>query len=736
VTDCVGRSEQRRLRGRRGLPLLLVALAAALGPARPAAADDELNGYLELTGAASRLNTEDATGASTDETARSFLQRYSLNFAHRFFPNLEFRVGGLYEHERLSTDLSGIESVGNRQRVLPYALFTLRTQIVLAEIGYDRRTERFDNDLSVSKLTQENWRANFGWNPLDLPRLRLELSRRNTFDLGREGLDTTEDRAQLGMRYSAETYEVNYRGSLERDTDHIHGGAVETNFQSAHAAWGDAWLDRRLTLSTDYTVSYRETTATGSSAGEIIQSVNAVAGLSSIDDTPDHDPLNPNAALIDGNLTVGAGVDLGLPPPGGDIRPRNIGLDLGFANQLNTILVWVDQTLPPSIAGSFSWKIYSSDDNLNWTLTQTLVTAPFGPFDNRFEIRFPALVTRYVKLVVSPLSPIVPDATSWPQILVTELEPQLRTAASGVENHTSEVSQLFNGNFRARLLNVPAFYYELGYFLSNPGTGPTQWALSNGLSVIQALSPILTGQARLSREDRQERIGRQTAYLFSGALTATPISTVQESLVVSAVNEQGDFGRDTASALFSSAAELYRGIGANLVVGRSVIRPHEGGQSISDTGEIGVTLNPNSQLTVNLLLQDRVTDTTFPTPAQPEQRDDTRAAEIGAAYRPLRSLYLFASTRAERSNQTGSRTLRNYALSWAPFPDGTLHFSVFYDSTYHTELAETEQTLVPSVRWDVTSRIYLQTSYQDLRTDSVLGSTRTKVWTATVHAAF
>src|SRR5262249_40406418 len=154
-------------------------------------------------------------------------------------------------------------------------------------------------------------------NPLDLPRLRLELSRRNTFDLSRQGLDTTEDRAQLGMRYSAETYEVNYRGSWEQDTDHIHGGQVDTNFHSAHAAWGDGWLARRLTLSRDSTVSYRDTTATGSSAGEIIQSVIAVAGLSSIDDTPDHDPLNPNAALIDGNLTGSAGVDLGLPPPGG-----------------------------------------------------------------------------------------------------------------------------------------------------------------------------------------------------------------------------------------------------------------------------------------------------------------------------------------------------------------------------------------------------------------------------------
>jgi hypothetical protein len=187
---------------------------------------------------------------------------------------------------------------------------------------------------------------------------------------------------------------------------------VKSNFQNFRVAYGNSWLDRRLTFSTDYTVNYRKSETTRSGAGELLEPVVPVAGLSSIDDTPARDPLPPDAALIDGDKLVPAGINLGLPGPGGDARLRNFGIDLGFATEINTIWVWIDREIPPAIASAFSWRIYTSDDNLDWVLRQTLPSAPFGPFENRFEVRFTATVSRYVKLVVAPLNAGVPDATS------------------------------------------------------------------------------------------------------------------------------------------------------------------------------------------------------------------------------------------------------------------------------------------------------------------------------------
>jgi hypothetical protein len=717
-------------------PLFVAAFAAAAWGAAFAA--EGVGGYVELVAAQGETQTQDAiTGLSLDQTVHVLEQRYRLDFGRRLFPNLTFRIGGSYEVQTTSNELLGETLEGSRKRLAPFARLTLHTPTFGAEAAYDRRQERFEAGPSASKLTQETWRANLSWSPADLPVSRLELSRRNTFDLGRVGLDTVEDRVQLSSRYLAfDKLDLYYRGSVERDVDRINDGRLRSNFQNFRMGYSDAWLDRRVSLSTDYTVNYRSTSTTRSGAGELIEPVVPTAGLATIDETPARDPLAPNPALIDENKTLPAGINLGLPGPGGDQRPRNFGLDLGFATELNTILVWIDRELTPSIAAAFTWRIYTSDDNLDWTLHQTLPSAVFGPFDNRFEIRFSTTVSRYVKIVVSPLSAGIPDATSWPDIEVTELEPSLRRPSSDLSFESSSTTQLVNLDVRALLVPKANFYYELGYFLATRTGGPTTYTLSNGLSVSQALSPILTGAARLSREDRQERLGSQAAYLFSGSLTATPLPTFQASTVASYVQEQGDFGRDTASVTLSGVAQLYRGISANLAVGKSRIIPSSGGSTDAFDVNFGLTLAPNPKFTLNAIVQNRSTDSEFAEAGRPTLHDDLKTAELGASYRPWRSLYLFASQRWERSDVSGSRTLRNYSASWTPFPDGAFHFSVFYDTTYRTEFDETQQTFVPTVRWDITSKIYLNFDYQYLRSTSLLGTSKTEVASATLRAAF
>ena len=715
---------------------LLAGLAPALG--HGVAFADGVGGYVEFVAARSDTQSEDAiTGLSLEQTVRIFQQRYRLDFGRRIYPNLDFRIGGSYEDEDTSTELLGVAFDGTRKRFTPYVRLTLHTPTFGAEAAYERRQDRFEAGASASKLVQETWRANVSWTPADLPLTRLELSRRNTYDLGRAGLDTLEDRVQLSSRYLAvDKVDLYYRGSLEKDRDRIADGELTSNFQNFRVGYSDSWHDRRVSLSTDYTVNYRNTQTTRSGTGELIEPVVPTAGLSSIDDTPARDPLGPAPALIDGNKGIPAGINLGLPGPGGESRPRNFGLDLGFATELNTILVWIDRELPPQIATAFSWQVYTSDDNLDWVLRQTLPSATFGPFDNRFEVRLATTVSRYVKLVVSPLDAGVPDATSWPDIQVTELEPELRRPSSDLSFESSSTAQLFNADVRALLVRRANFYYELGYFLATRSGGPTTYTLSNGLSASQAITPILTGSARLTREDRQERLGRQVAYLLSGSLTATPLPALQASTVASYVQEQGDFGRETASVTLSGVAQLYRGISASLALGKTRIVPNTGGSTDSFDVNFGLTLIPHPKFTVTALVQNRDTTSEYAEASRPTIHDELKTAELDASYRPARSLYLFASQRWERSNLSGSRTLRNYSASVTPFPDGAFHFSVFYDTSYRTELDETQETLVPTIRWDMTSKIYLNLSYQYLRSTSVLGSNRTEVASATVRAVF
>jgi hypothetical protein len=159
---------------------------------------------VEFTAAKSDTHAEDAvSGLALDQTVQIFQQRYRLDFGRRIYPNLEFRTGGSYDADQTSTELLGESFDGSRKRFTPYFRLTLRTPTFGAEAAYDRRQERFEAGASTSKLVQETWRANLSWSPVDLPLTRLELSRRNTFDLGRAGIDTVEDRLQLSSRYLA-----------------------------------------------------------------------------------------------------------------------------------------------------------------------------------------------------------------------------------------------------------------------------------------------------------------------------------------------------------------------------------------------------------------------------------------------------------------------------------------------------------------------------------------------------
>ncbi len=721
-----------RARWRPGALILFLTALAARG-----ARADELNGYLELT--ASRVATEAGTAAGpvAEQRVDSLVQRYYVNLQRRLFPNLQLLFGGLYERDASSFEVGATRSEARRRRVLPFLKLSLRSAPWLAEVAYDRRQEKVSAAGTSPESIQEVYRGTLGWLGETWPKTRLVLFRRKNFDADRQFLDTTVDTAQLTSDYRpVDSLALYYRGSFEYATDRIRSSEVETLFQSARVTYGDAWLDRRLSLSADYNVNHRRTETIAAGTGEVLFPLLPVAGLSSIDDTPDRDPLGANAALIDGDRTAPAGINLGLPPPGGDDRPRNLGLDLGSPTEVNTLIVWVDRELPPEIADAFSWRIYTSADNQDWTFQEALASAPFGPFDNRFELRFSGLTARYVKAVVSPLPPTAPFASSFPTIQITELEPAVTRRTQDLKARRTDVSQVGNLAFRARLLESTPLYYDLAYYVSKREASQALYTLTNGLSFSRPLGSIYTTAARVSRDDRREREGDVVAYLYSASLSAQPVETLRHNLVLSGTREDRTEGvRDTKSVILNSTAELYRGVDVNLGVGKSAIQKESG--TVTDVRDVnfGTTLVPHRALTVNALYQDR-TSRSRGTPAFLERGESRKAGEVGAAWRPIATLYLFVSRRIERSNLAQDRTLDGYALTFAPFPDGSLHLSLFYSETHRSDLDATERTFVPSARWDVTNRMFVQVSYQRSASDSILETLRTSVLSASFRASF
>jgi hypothetical protein len=446
--------------------------------------------------------------------------------------------------------------------------------------------------------------------------------------------------------------------------------------------------------------------------------------------------LVPNPALLDGNFTAGTGINLGLPPTGGDIRPRNMGVDFGSDIPVNMLRVWVDQDLRTEIAGVFSWDVYTSSDNKTWVLRQTVFPAVFGPFETRFEIRFAEVTARYLKVVAKPLGPAVPFATDYPSIQVTEIQAILTKPAAGIQGRTTQISQRYNLNTRVRLLDSRDFFYEFSYLLMKSSTSPSTYNLSNGISFSEQLGKIFSGSARFAREDSHQPAGDRVAYSYMASMTAVPLDSLRHSFVYSGRQETVEgHGTSNNSFSLSNVAQVYPGVDASLALGVSFDTAATDEKTVSNQVTAGMTLIPHSTMNISMAFSDTRRKSSGGDLAT-EISNETRTSVVSVAYTPVPTFYLFASLSTQAVTGSHGITTLNYSASWSPFRDGTLHCSFNYNEILDITGNQRQRIIVPNIRWNVSRASYLELTYEDLRNDTPSLKTRNESTTGRLHISF
>lgn len=720
------------------VPAVAAALWAWGAGAAAAQGADAINGYVELTRTNVSTTTQGPTGPAVDETSDTFLYRWNLAITKRLWPNLSLRFGGLFEKGVTDLDVVGQPSRrASETKQRPYIGLTLRTPLFLVDLSYDRSEDKQEQTtFPTLTMIRDQKFLTLGWRPVDWPRVTFQLFRTDSYDENRVVQDLTEDLAQLTSEYRpVQSLRLYYRGSLDDQNDRLNRNEVKTAIQSARVTYSDWFWRRRISVNSDYSITYRSAETTTSGQGEVVTPLIPFAGLSVISDTPEMIQLLPNVALIDGDLTANAGIDLGLPPAGGDARPRNIGLDFGADAEVNTLYVWVDRELRAEIVNFFSWRVYTSGDNLHWSLRETITPAPFGPFATRFEVRFANVTARYLKVVASPLTASWPFASDFPNIFVTEVQPALRRPAATAAGTFRTTSQVYTLDTRTRLLDRPGLYYELNYFYNKSGEARSRWTLSNGLSLQQVFNNVYSLAARVARENGREAEGLRTADVYSASLSAAPLAALRHNLVFSGKDEEiGDRRDEQNSVLLNTIAQFYRGVDVTAGVGKSHQWDSAAGNLDTTIINGGATLIPHPALTINLVFQDQTDHFTAPGAANRDVLN--RSFEVSAGYRPLPTLYLFASRRLDRRTEQQDRTLHSYAGSWTPFPYGNLHINVSYTETYESVTNALERNFSPVLRWNLGARSYLDLAYQKLTTESIAQKIATRILSGTLHIAF
>lgn len=697
-----------------------------------------ISGYMEHTYNNGKQKSEDSTGVKTETKTDSFIQQYSLALDRRLYPNLGLMAGGFYERNSMTMETEGQENSSTVTKIKPYVNLRLRTPLYQADVGYDRREEEVKSSQAPTTTTiRDSYVANLGWRPDDFPLTNFRFFRSETHDKDRQIQDSTDDIFQFTSEYRPiGSLFLKYTGSFEDFQDHLKGNEIRTESHEGRVTFADQFWRKRIALSSEYYINYIQTEISTSGVGDIASPLSPVFGLSAISDNTVIVVMEQNPALIDGNLGDGVGINLGLPPPGGDARRRHVGMDFVNATALNTLLVWVDRDLPPDIASSFSWDIYTSSDNINWQLRQTVSPAIFGPFLNRFEIHFVTVTTRYIRVVTRPLSPTVPFSSGFPIILVTEVQAVLRTPAASAQKKASSTNHRYNLGMRVKILDAPSLYYEMSYFFIKSGTLPSNYDLSNGLSLSHPLSKVFSVSARVLREDGHSQDGEKVAYRYSASIVAVPLETLQHTLLYSGGTEKtGEERTDSNYVAILNTAHLYEGVDANLGLTKGI--QTRGNGEKADTTQItgGVTLVPHRSMTINLSYFETSRKTSGGSLSTGTQ-DTLKSGEASISYTPFPTLYLFGSYHVERKTATPNSSTLNYAVSWSPFPGGTLNFNFNYNETLRSENNERDRTITPFIRWNISRRMYSELTYQDLRTESNTLKTRNNVASARMRVSF
>lgn len=713
---------------------LLFTLLLLRGTARA----DVITGSAELSEQIGRNRTETSDGLTSVSKSTNFFQRYIVNYNNLVLPQIFLRAGMRVEKSALTSDTDGSTSKSKATVLMPSAGLTLSNPFVFAGVGYDERDEKTESAGQSNRTFRETKNAFLGLRPEGLPTLNIIYTEQTRHDADRTSIDQEDRLLSLNSMYRpVRTVQLFYSASYDDFEQHIVQSEAKTLTQSGRVSYGDRFFDDRMAFSANYIVTRQDSQFIRASTTAAIQTqLFPLAGLSAINDIPTVGTLVANPALIDGNLTAGSGLNIGQTPSlAGDIRRRNMGLDFGLPTAVNTLFVWVDRQLPAAIANSFAWEIYISQDNQNWSLHQTVFPAVFGLFDNRFEISFVPVTTRYIMAVTRPLSVAVvpPPGTDVSNIFITELQAfndQTVSLAKGITSKTTVNTESVDVNTKVYIVRMDrhAVLYDL-YYLTRAAEQTGQpltraSTLTNALTANEKFNRVLSGTARVMRQDDESSAGvLLTTYDYTAALTAVANSfpKLAHVAVLSGRREvlvQLSTTRDTGSLSLTNTAEVYPGINAHLGGIESLVsttKDSESSRVQSSLISFGTDIMPHRTVTINLSYDWSETEQhggigiVVLTGSSTSRRTSTLAS---VAYAPFSSLYLFGSV--QRIEETGKPgiTAGVFSGAWAPQrTGGALELRFIYSENVETESRTRTRNYGPSARWKINARTFLDVSY-------------------------
>jgi hypothetical protein len=439
---------------------------------------------------ASATETYADTRSDTTHTG-TFDQQYQFHANGDVLPALSYFSSLTYHHVR--------SSLGNgttwQSEMLPSVSAVWSAPFFRVRSDYTYRDNR--DQLNITRLTGRSADVNVQTDWASLPRLtgRYEW-RQNVNDLELLGVDTRQRTIGGAADYSFSSTTLRYEYNDLRTENHRTGLAQTSRSHTGRFENTLSALNNLVSVQSSYMVVFKNQREQRASDEGILIPLTPVSGLWAVNPTPEVGTLNPFASLIDGNFDSAASVQMNLS--GSDIQ--NFGMDFGSSVRVDHIFLYTD-----SLANAdLRWSVYTSADNSNWTSIQGPRAFPFNVVFRRYEMTFPAQVTRYIKLVVEPQPAQIP-------VYVTEIRGlQTRDQSTGRRWATDHMAAVHVGIQPAKWLSGSVE----GTLNRNGASATTISRQQDGLNGALQFSPArllhLSGMYQLGRTEYSDVAGGKT----------------------------------------------------------------------------------------------------------------------------------------------------------------------------------------------------------------------------------
>lgn len=739
---------------------LIVIVAWTLSPAMAQAGT--VNGTMELDYNVSNVKTTLPDGTTTKSTTNTFTQQYNATFSQELFPLLFLSAGGIFENLQAHSNSGGSITDTSSTQISPNASLTWSDKMFPTNVGYQRTEQSSEsNGVFAPTTILEIYNAQIGWRPLELPPWDFSYSKTNNYDESRLISNTSIDAYQLHTNFQPlPQLSVLYQGSINQDNDKLNHVENDTTLNNGRFNYADQFLDKKVSVSSSYIISLTQftTTLTGPAGqANTFQPILAASLLFAVS--------NPASVVTDtmgalGPFSGGQNIIVTTLIPG---NRDNFGLNFATPVPVNTLYLQLASpgstatisTLTNNVnqiisAGGFSkWDIYTSNDNIIWTFSQT-ITPTVGPDPSGvpntfgFILNLVQVSTKYVKAVVTPVLSS--------SLLVLNIDPNLKTnlTVTGIEAFLRQPAQSgktnsINGQYSltttARLLDNPNLTYDMNFSLAHNNTTNTpsslSYYLSNGLSVAQRFNDLFSGFARVAvNNSKTQGSPTDNEINLNASLTVTPLPTLRHSVVVSSAFGLSGSQETLSNSIFlNNTAQLYTGLAANISGGFSTGTNATGQRNDSTSLTSGLSITPNKKLIVTISYGETASKSTGGVTGI---SSNTNASNVSASasFTPFDTIYISAQWNLLKQSGQPSATNQNYSISWSPLRGGALQITIPYAQSLSLPDNTKTQTIGPTLRWNIRPGMTLDTSYSySLITSPASGSEDAESWIATLRMA-